>query len=395
MNSPVDLARHDTMPKLMAHNAEKWPDRIAVREKDLGIWIERTWRESLDETSAIACGLVEIGLRPGEVVGLIGQNRPGLLYGQVAAHAAGGMSLGIYEDALAEEVGYLVAFAGAAVILAEDEEQVDKFLDLGDRIPTVRWIVYADPRGMRKHDDPRLMTLASLKERGRARLAKEPDFFRRLVAADDGERVAVLCTTSGTTAHPKLASMAAGPMLRHAAALLHLEAKGPDDQYVSVLPMPWVGEQINAVAQHLVSGIVVNFVEDKTTTNHDLREIGPTTLLYPPRVWEGVQADIKARIMDSSWLKRRFYEIGIDLGLKALDRGERSWLADLLVGRALRDRIGFSRLRSATTGGAALGPDTFRFFRAIGVPLRQVYGQTETAGIHCGHPEGDIDYDTV
>jgi long-chain acyl-CoA synthetase len=390
-----DLARHDTLPKLLALNARTHGDEIALREKDLGIWRAFTWKDYHARTRAVALGLASLGIGRGDVVGLIGDNRPDWVIGEVAAHALGAMSLGIYRDALDEEVAYLVTYAQARVILAEDEEQVDKLLALGDRIASVRHIIYADPRGMRKYDDPRLMDQADLLAAGEAAHAADPARFDRMVEATRGDDVAILCTTSGTTANPKIAMLSGGAVIRHCARYLEADPKGAADEYVSVLPLPWIMEQKYAVGKSLLCRMKVNFVEEAETQSADMREIGPTFLLLSPRGWEAMTADVRARIMDATPLKRWLYALGTRLGLSAVARGKHSWLADLLVFRALRDRLGLTRLRSAATGGAALGPDTFRFLQAMGVPLRQLYGQTELLGAYTIHKADDVDFDSV
>jgi long-chain acyl-CoA synthetase len=248
---------------------------------------------------------------------------------------------------------------------------------------------------MRKYDDPRLVPADNLAERGRARASKEAALYDRLVDETDGEAVAVLCTSSGTTANPKLAMLSAGRILRHCASYLAADPKGPEDEYVSVLPLPWIMEQVYVLGKALLARMKVNFVEEPDTMMHDFREIAPTFVLFAPRVWEAVAADVRARIMDTSPLKRGLYEFAMKSGLAALAEGGRSGLADALLFRALRDRLGFARVRSAATGGAALGPDTFRFFRALGVPLRQLYGQTEMLGAYTLHRPDDVDFDTV
>ncbi|MFG1422075.1 long-chain fatty acid--CoA ligase [Roseixanthobacter liquoris] len=399
VNSPAsalpDVAIYDTFPKLLALNARQHPADTWLREKDLGIWNAYTWQQVNTRVQNMALGLLDLGVARGDVISLLGDNRPEWLMGEIAIHAVGGQSLGIYRDALADEVAYLVTYADVAVLFAEDEEQVDKLLQLEDRIPTVRHIIYADPRGLRKYEDARLVSLADLEARGAARAAAEPEAYPRLVAQGSGADVAILCTTSGTTSHPKLAMLTGGAVLRHCAAYLAADMRGPDDEYVSVLQMPWIMEQIYAFGQALLSRMKVNFVEEPETTMADMREIGPTFVLFAPRVWEQIAADVRARMMDASFLKRAMFDFGMKLGLAALDRGQRSKLADFILFRALRDRLGFSHLKSAATGGAALGPDTFRFFLALGVPMRQLYGQTELLGAYTIHTANDVDFDTV
>lgn len=382
----------DTLPKLLVRNATAHGDEIAMREKEFGIWRSLTWRHVHDRTRAMALGLRTLGLGAGDVIGLIGDNRPDWVMGEIATHAIGARSLGIYRDALDDEVAYLLRFCGAVAVIAEDEEQVDKLLNISDSVPTLRHIVFADPRGMRKHDDPRLLPLSELLRRGEA---ADPADWTHLVDGTRGDDVAILCTTSGTTARPKLAMLTGGAVIRHCAAYLAADPKGPRDEYVSVLPLPWIMEQVYVLGWGLLARMRVNFVEEPETMMADFREIGPTFVLFAPRVWEQIAADVRARVLDSSPLKRWVYELGTRLGLRALERGQRSWIADLLVFRALRDRLGFANLTSAATGGAALGPDTFRFFQAMGVPLRQLYGQTETLGAFTVHRPDAVDFDTV
>jgi long-chain acyl-CoA synthetase len=390
-----DLTQHDTFPKVLAYNAANWPEEIALREKDFGIWNAITWAQYHDRVKHFACGLAKLGIGKGDVVGLIGDNRPDWVAGEIAAHAAGAASIGLYRDVLDQEVMYLVTYSEAKVIFAEDEEQVDKILALEDQIPSVKHVIYSDPRGMRKYDDPRLLTSETLSEMGAQLLAEDAEAYDKMIAAVGGEDPAILCTTSGTTANPKLAVLGGGQVLRHCRFYLEVDPKGPDDEYVSVLPLPWIMEQIYALGEALISRMTVNFVEESETMMHDMREIGPTFVLLAPRVWEGIAADVRARVMDATPLKQKLFDYGMKLGLEALGRGEHSKLADYLLFDALKDRLGFSRLRSAATGGAALGPDTFKFFLAMGIPLRQLYGQTELMGAYTIHRAGDIDYDTV
>ncbi|MHC2333188.1 AMP-binding protein [Bradyrhizobium sp. USDA 4454] len=388
-------AQADTFPKMLRLNAREHGGEIALREKDFGLWREFTWSDYQARTHDFALGMVELGLGRGDVIGIIGDNRPDWVAGEIATHAIGAMSLGLYRDVLDEEAAYLLTYGEAKLVFAEDEEQVDKLLGLADRVPHLKHIVYSDPRGMRKYDDPRLMEANKLVALGRDRAARDPGLYDRLVDATNGEDVAILCTTSGTTANPKLAMLSAGRVLRHCATYLAFDPKGPDDEYVSVLPLPWIMEQIYALGKALLSRMKVNFVEEPDTMMHDFREIAPTFVLFAPRVWESIAADVRAGVMDASPFKQRLYDLGMRTGLAALAEGKRSVFADQLLFRALRDRLGFTRLRSAATGGAALGPDTFKFFQAMGVPLRTLYGQTELLGAYTLHPEGKVDPDTT
>jgi long-chain acyl-CoA synthetase len=390
-----DVSVHDTFPKLLAHNAANWPDEVAMREKEFGIWNAFTWADCQRNVKLMALGMRRLGVGRGDAVAIIGDNRPEWVWGEIAAHALGAMSLGIYQDSIGDEVTYLINYAEAKVIVAEDEEQVDKLLDLIDETPSVKRIVYCDSRGMRKYDDPRLLDIEELRRLGEEVDGDDPELYDREVAAGRGEDVAVLCTTSGTTARPKLAMLQGGAFLGHCLAYLRRDPKLPSDNYVSVLPLPWIMEQVYAVAQALISRITVNFVEEQETMMADLREIGPTFVLLGPRVWESIAADVRSRMMDATRFKQRAFDYGMKLGSQALDSGRHSQLAYWVLFRALKDRLGFSFLKSAATGGAALGPDVFRFFLAMGVPLRQLYGQTELAGAYTIHDPDDIDFDSV
>src|SRR5580698_5867309 len=395
MDYAARVAQADTYPKLLRLNAREFGGEIALREKDLGLWKPFTWSDYQGRVADFALGMVELGLGRGDVIGIIGDNRPDWVSAEIATHAIGALSLGLYRDVLDEEAAYLLSYGAAKLVFAEDEEQVDKLLTLADRAPALKHIIYSDPRGMRKYDDPRLMEADKLAAMGRARAAREPGLYDRLADATKGDDVAILCTTSGTTANPKLAMLAAGRVLAHCATYLSFDPKGPEDEYVSVLPLPWIMEQVYALGKGLLCRMKVNFVEQPDTMMNDFREIAPTFVLFAPRVWESIAADVRAGVMDSSPLKQSLYALGMKTGLAALAQGKHSAIADMVLFRALRDRLGFTRLRSAATGGAALGPDTFKFFQAMGVPLRTLYGQTELLGAYTLHSFGQVDPDTT
>ena len=387
-----DLGAFDTLPKLLVHNARRHGSAVALREKEFGIWNAFTWADYRARVEALALGLLAAGVGRGDVVAIIGRNRPQWLFAELAAQSVGALSLGIYQDALAREVFYLLDYAKARVVFAEDEEQVDKLLEIADELPSLARIVFDDPRGMRKHGDPRLVDVQAFEAAG---AGLDSARFETEVARGLGDDVAILCTTSGTTSNPKLAMLPHRRFLEHISAYLRADPREEDDEYVSILPLPWIMEQIYVVAMPLLSRIRVSFPEDETTAMHDLREIGPTHVLLAPRVWEQLSADVHARILDANPVNQRLFRWGVAEGLKALDQGRLAQLADLVVLGALRDRLGFAKVKSAATGGAALGPDTFRFFLAMGVPLRQLYGQTELAGAYTlQDPADGVDFDS-
>ncbi|EHR6175620.1 long-chain fatty acid--CoA ligase [Vibrio parahaemolyticus] len=394
-NDWADITSLDTFPKVLQHNAKHWPEQVAMREKEFGIWREFTWQDYENRVKWMALSLQDLGIGEQDVIGLLGDNRPEWVWGELAAHAIKGYSLGIYQDSMHEEVAYLINYAKAKVVIAEDEEQCDKLLELGDEIPSVEYIIYCDPRGMRKYDDPRLFDVEQVYKKGQLIDKANPDKYLNMVAATKGSDLSILCTTSGTTSKPKLAQLHSGTFLDHCAAYLRADPRSPGDNYVSVLPLPWIMEQVYVVGQALISRQIVNFVEEQETMMSDLREIGPNFVLLAPRVWENIVADVSARMMDSTPFKQKMYKLGMSLANKALDQGKRSKLAEWILLRALRDRLGFSNLSSAATGGAAMGPDTFRYLQAIGVPLKQLYGQTEMCGAYTVHQADDVDYDSV
>ncbi len=389
------LAVHDTLPKLVRHNAHRHGNETAQREKQLGIWRSINWRELEEQVRLWAIGLHGLGIAAGDAVAIISDSRPDWIASAIAAHAVRARSLGLYQDALDTEIAYLLKQSGAPLVVAENEEQVDKILRVCDQIPSIRFIVYNDLRGMRKYSDPRLISRDSLLERARHDQAANAHLWDQLVDATQGSDIAVLCSTSGTTSNPKLVCLASAPFINHVAHYCELMKIGPEDEYLSLLPMSWIGEQFMALYQPVVARHKLNFAEAAATVMADLREIAPTFMLLAPRAWEQIAANVRAQMMDASKFKQRLFDWSVKTAVAAVERDQHSSVAQWGVMRALRDRLGFSRLRFATTGGAAMGPDTFKFFMAMGVPMLQIYGQTELVGIYCTQRPGDRDFDGV
>ncbi len=397
----------DTLPKLLRHNALKYGDgKVALREKEFGIWQPFTWKDYYEHVKYFCLGLVAMGLEKGDTIAIIGDNRPEWVYAELAAQCAGAVGIGIYQDSILKEVSYIINHAASKFIVAEDQEQVDKVLDMGDELATVRHVVYTDDRGMRKYDDDRLIFFPEVEDKGRQYEKEHPALFDQLVDATRPDDPAQICTTSGTTGNPKLAVLSHRNMLSMAANLGEVDPKRESDEFVSFLPLPWIGEQMMGVASALLYGFTVNFPESPETATDNIREIGPHVLFSPPRVWENLAATVQVKIMDASWLKQFLYYRCLPIGYEwadlkfqkkepSLAQKLRYGLSYLLVFRALKDRLGFTYVRSASTGGAALGPDTFRFFHALGVNLKQIYGQTEISGISCIHRDGDVNFDSV
>jgi long-chain acyl-CoA synthetase len=388
----ADLDFYDSFPKLLTYNAAHWGDETALRVKEFGIWRELSWNDCQRQCRELANALSAVGGSSLGVVALLGRNRPYWLLAMIAAHAVKAKTIGIYKESLPDEVAYFLNETHASLVFAENEEQVDKLLTVGDRIPHVTKIIYFDPRGMRKYSDPRLIDVMTF-----IASAKGVDdaAYEAAVASTRGEDISVLCTTSGTSANPKIVMVPSGRFLRHSKALLGHEPIQPGENYVSLLPLPWIGEQIFSVGLFLLARLIINFAESDHTTLSDMREIGPSTVMLAPRAWEAMCADIQARMMDSSLWKRTAYRTAFRIGRGAGKGSLRAMVADVLIGRALRDKLGLSKARRTLTGGASMAPDVFHFFNLIGISLRQVYGHTEALGMYCFHRSDDVDFETV
>jgi long-chain acyl-CoA synthetase len=400
------LGDADTFPKLLARNAERLSGRAALREKDLGIWRETSWGAYRERVRDFSLGLVVLGLERGGKVAIIGDNRPEWVIAELAAQAAGGASVGIYQDSNLNEVAFVIDHCDARFVVAEDQEQVDKILGMIEQLPKVAYVVYSDPRGLRRYRHEKLLSFSEVEVRGRQLHQEQPRLYEENVARGHGGDLAMICYTSGTTGQPKGAMLSFANLLTMALSLHQVDPRKQSDEFVSFLPLAWIGEQMMSVATALAIGFTINFPEEPETSLHDIREVGPHVLFAPPRIWEGLNSTVQVKIMDTTPLKRFVYERLLPIGYKVADlrletgRVPLSWralyaVADLLVFRPLKDRLGLLHLRSATTGGAALGPDVFRFFHALGVRLKQIYGQTEISGISCIHPDDAIKFHTV
>ena len=388
---------HNTLPKILRHRSVSMPDTVALRDKDLGIWNEITWKQYNNNVSYLALALSKRGFKTGDVIGLIGDNKPSWLYFELAAQAVGGMSLGIYRDTLDEEVGYLINAAKVNFVYAEDQEQVDKILTIKRPKNSQITMFYEDSRGLKELNDPHIVDMLELMNEGQAIANKTPNKYNQMIDKVSDKQDAILCTTSGTTSNPKLAMLPGGKFVEHVLRYLNVDPKTDTDEYVSVLPFPWIMEQIYGVGFNIIGGMKVNFPERPETAMEDLREVGPTFMLGAPRLWEQIAADMRSRILDAPKITQWLFNVMVDRGLKAVDQGKRDFLADKLLFSALKDRLGFSKVTSAATGGSAIGPETFKFFLAMGIPLRQLYGQTELMGAYTLQdvPQGTMDCETV
>jgi long-chain acyl-CoA synthetase len=395
-----------TLPQLLRGHAERTPGRPAMREKDRGIWQPYAWQRYWQEVRDFALGLAARGFARGDKLSVIGENRPRLYVAQLAAMSLGGIAVPVYQDAIASELAYVLDHAETSVIVAEDQEQVDKILSLKDRLPHLRLLVFDDPRGLRNYDDPLLAPFEAVQAAGHEFGAAHPGYVEAAVAAGDADDLCLFSYTSGTTARPKGVMLTHANLLRPAEAMAAMEGLRASEEHVAYLPMAWVGNSLISLALHLWLGFTINFPEKPETLRRDLRELGPTIALAPPRLWENALTEIMVRAADATPLKRRVFNFFRGVAERAqgrvaegaaLSAGTRLLLAfgDFLVYAPLRDQLGLRRARLVYTGGAPLGADTFRFFRAIGVNLKQVYGATELSGLCAVQPDGEVDPDTV
>ncbi len=396
-----------SLPALLVRNAERFADsRIALREKEFGIWQSVTWQQYLEHVRDFSLGLISLGLRPGESLGIIGDNRPEWVYAELAAQAARAVPFGIFQDSMLSEVAYIIDHSEAAMLVAEDQEQVDKILDLKDKLPRLKKVIYTDPKGLWDYEDELLVEFEQIEKQGRELHEKDPDLFDKNVRAIKDSDLAIICYTSGTTGNPKGTLLTHANILSMVAALNEADLKSPDDQFLSFIPLPWIVEQTMSVFSALYSGYTVNFPEEPESAMADLYEIAPSLIVASPRMWEGISRQVMVKHLDASFLKKFVYSLCLPIGYRWAEfKFEKKtpslgwkilyWLAFGAMFRALRDRLGFSKVRSAMTGGAALGPDVFRFFHALGVNLKQIYGQTEVAGYSTIHRDGDINFDSV
>ncbi len=391
-----------TLPGLLAARSREHGKKTALREKERGVWRRFSWEAYFQAAAEFAGGLKSLGLGRGDIVILIGDNRPEWLFAELAIQGLGGMALGLYQDAPAEEIAYIFELSRAKLVVAEDQEQVDKILSLRETLPDLQYVVYHDPKGMAFYDEPGLMDFTAVRKLGRDLAGRFPAFIDELSPDDP----CLIAATSGTTGRPKLAMLSHRNLLSMAYNLGQADPKYASDEFVSFLPLAWMGEQMMAAASALLFGFTVNFPEEPDTVRENIREIGPNVIFSPPRVWENLAASVRVKIMETTPLKRFLYNFFLPVGIRYADArfaGKKPGpllkltyaVAWFCLFRALKDRLGFSRVRSASTGGAALGPDAFRFFHAMGVNLKQIYGQTEIAGISCIHRDQAVDFDSV
>lgn len=399
----------DTVPKLLLRNAAQFGGRPAMRHKDYGIWQTYSWSQQLENIKALALGLRKLGLERGDIVAIVGENRPRLYWTFAAVQSLGGVPVPMYQDAVADEMAYVLEHAGVKFAVVHNQEQVDKIISVADRVPTLKTVIFDDERGLKDYDHTHLHSYASVQKLGRSELASNPGattWWTDEIAKGKGADISVMLYTSGTTGRPK------GVMLSHDNVVQSGHNANVFDKFTAAdtmlayLPMAWVGDHIFTYGQAYAGGLCVACPESPETAVEDRREIGPTYFFAPPRVFENMLTQMTVRMEDAGKAKKRLFDyfmsVARETGEKVLDGKPMSaverakyWLGDKFVYAPLRNRMGFSNLRLAYTAGEAIGPELFRFYRSIGINLKQLYGQTEASVFITLQPDGEVYPETV
>ena len=399
-------ASADTFPRLLAHHARTRPRATAIREKDLGIWQSWTWQQMQQEVTEVAAGLLQAGFKRGQHLAIIGENRPRLYFTMTAVQCLGGIPVPMYEDATAAEMAFVFDNAEIHFAVVEDQEQVDKVLEIREKVPHLQQIFYDDARGLRHYQQPGLQSYEALRAGGQQVLKQQSTVIDDEIAKGRSTDVAAMFYTSGTTGNAKGVVLGYDNLIAAGRAGAEMEALSSNEEVLAYLPMAWIGQNIFSYTQWLVCGFTVNCPESAATVTADMREIGPTYYFAPPRVLEALLTQVMIRMEDASAIKRRmfhyFMRVARNVGGRLLDKqpvgvGDRLLyaLGDLLVYAPLRNSLGMSSVRVAYTAGEAIGPDLFTFYRSLGINLKQLYGSTETSVFVCVQENGGVKADTV
>jgi long-chain acyl-CoA synthetase len=396
----------DTLPKLLRRHAKTSARMPGMREKDRGIWQTYTWRACQENVRDFALGLAAQGFKRGDKLSVLGDNRARLYWAQLGAQALGGISVPLYQDSIASELAYVLGHAEVSVVVAEDQEQVDKVLSLVSHLPALRLVIYEDPRGMSGYEHPMLESFAKVQEAGAAFAKEKPGYFEAELEQGSGPDIAAIVYTSGTTGRSKGVLLSHANMIATAETFAAVQPISRGDDWLCYLPMGWVGDMTYSLGTSMVSGITCNCPESPETVQRDLRELGPSMFLAPPRIWETMLTTLQVKTTDASWLKRRVFEY-----FRALAERRELMLSDakpvpastrlgyqlgeVFVYGPVRDQLGLRNTRACLTGGAPLGADAFRFFRSFGINLKQVYGATECCGLVSLQDDKGADPNTV
>ena len=397
----------ETLPQHFLEKARRYGrDKIALRQKEFGIWQEHSWQDSYEQVEQFALGLLALGLERGDKICTIGDNDRQYLWAYIGLLAIGGVQVGIFTDAALNEISYIVSHSDASFVLAKDQEQCDKLLSIRAEIPNVKQVIYWDERGLWNYNEPWLISFAEVQARGRELAAQQPNRFPEEIALGQGDDPVVICYTSGTTGLPKGAMLSHANLMASARVYNEVDPRYDSDNHVSFLPLGWIGEHALGIAPHVYTGIIMNFPEEPETVRENVREIAPEGILYNSRLWDAVVGTVQMRMNEATWLNRKLYEWFLPVGYRYADRrmtGEginlglklAYQLGNLLVFGPLRNQLGLSRVRAAYTAGAALSPDAMRFFHALGINLKQIYGSTEVTGGATIHRDGAIKFASV
>ena len=400
------MAALDTVPKLLARNARDYATRPAYREKEFGIWQSWTWSQAAEEINALALGLMQMGLNKGDHIAIIGRNRPYFYWAMLAAQSVGAVPVPVYQDSVAEEMAYVLDHCSARFVVAEDQEQVDKILEVEDRLEGLEQIIYLDGSGLRKYEHPKLKAYKDLQKEGRAAAGTLQGQIDAEISSQNGETTCVMLYTSGTTGRPKGVVLSNDNIVKTGQSTCDFDALTVEDSVLAYLPMAWVGDFIFSIGQAYASGFCVACPESTDTMQTDLREVGPSYFFAPPRYFEGVLTDVMIRMEDASKFKKRLFDRAMEhakvTGPKLLDGEDVSFgdklkykLNQMLVIGPLKNTLGLTNVRVGYTAGEAIGPEIFDFYRALGINLKQLYGQTEASVFITQQPDGEVRADTV
>ncbi len=401
-----DASNLDTFPKLLIEHARKRGDQPSIREKQFGIWQAWTWAEVSEEIKALACGLAAMGLKRGDKIAIVGDNRPRLYWTMTAAQAIGAVPVPVYQDSVAEEMSYVIEHAEVRFAMVEDQEQVDKLTEIRESCPRLERIIYDDKRGLRDYTYDFLSSFEDVQEQGRTYAAAHSDFYETEIAKSGGSDTAIMLYTSGTTGRPKGVVLSFDNVLQTAKNSAELEGLTAEEEVLAYLPMAWVGDNIFSFGQSYAAGFCVSCPESADTVMHDLRELGPSYFFAPPRIFENILTSVLIRMEDASSIKRKLFHYFMAVAKRsgiAILNGEQVSLSErllyalgnILIYGPLKNVLGFSRIRLAYTAGEAIGPDIFDFYRALGINLKQLYGSTEASVFITIQPDGEIRADTV
>jgi len=394
MNKSFSIKKEDTLPKLLRRNYLKHTSAVAIREKDMGIWQSYTWTNYYELVKHLCLAFISMELKPGERVSILAENKPHAYWFELAAHSARAVVVGIFADCTPPEVEYYVGHSDSRFVVCQDQEQVDKVLEIQGKVPNVQKVIYWDPKGLWNYTNPLLINMDQMIEIGKMYEKDHPNLFEESIDLTRGDDLSVFFYSSGTTGTPKAAMVTHQALIGMAEAITEVDHYKENEEYLSFLPIAWIAEQLFGVACSIVHCLRVNFPEEPETVQDNIREIGPQVVFFGARLWENLIRTVQVKIMDSSWLHRLFYYPALRIGYRLADirmRGRKAnplvyslyFLANIIVFRSLRDNLGLSKTRIGYTAGSAVSPDVIRYFNAIGVNLKQFYGSSEVGIVTC------------